>query len=285
MAIGTGPRGFTRQSAFNAVMYALLAAGLAFIVYPIYMAVASSLKTQQEMIRSFITLPSKLYLGNYAEIFRDKGFVSSLYNSVLITAMSLVLIITVIPLLSYSLERNSERRGYKIAFIYIMLGIFIPFQIVMLPIVKIMSNVRLLNRVGMVIIYLALSVPKMSFLYFGFMKSIPLEVEESAFIDGAGIWKIFVRIVYPLLRPMTASVIILQGLWIWNDFMTPLIILNKQSKFWTLPLFQYNFMGEFVSKYNLVFAALVLSMLPILLLYIFMQKNIMQGLTEGAVKG
>jgi raffinose/stachyose/melibiose transport system permease protein len=278
-------RGIVTKNLVNWLIYLLLAAGLAFIVYPIYLAVASSLKTQQELMRSFITLPSRLYLGNYAEIFRDNGFITSFYNSILITAVSLVLIVTFIPLMSYSLERNSSRRGYKLAFIYVMLGIFIPFQIVMLPIVKIMSNVHLLNRAGMVLIYLALSVPKMSFLYFGYMKAIPLEVEESAFIDGASLWTIFVRIVYPLLRPMTASVIILQGLWIWNDFMIPLIILNKQSKFWTLPLFQYNFMGEFVSKYNLVFAALVLSMLPILLLYIFMQKNIMKGLTEGAVKG
>jgi raffinose/stachyose/melibiose transport system permease protein len=258
---------------------------MVFILFPIYLTVVSAFKSQEELSRSYLTPPKGFYLENFKEVFLEGGFIAALYNSVFITTISLILIITVIPMLAYALERNSGSRGYRLAFIYVLLGIFIPFQIVMLPVVKIMANIKLLNRLGLIVVYLGMSVPKVSFLYFGYVKSIPLELEESAFIDGASVFKIFTRIVYPLLKPMTASVIILFGLWIWNDFIIPLIILNKESRYWTLPLFQYNFMGEFLSRYNLVFAAFLLSMLPIILLYIFMQKHIMKGLTEGATKG
>ena len=267
------------------LFYIILIAGLFVIIYPIFLTLISAFKSRKEIINSFLALPSSLYLGNFKEILSGGEFFISLYNSTFVTAISLVFIVTVIPMLSYSLERNSSRRGYKWAFSFIMVGIFIPFQVVMLPIVKIISGVNLMNKFGMVLIYLGMSVPKMSFLYFGYMKSIPWELEEAAFIDGANLVTIFTRIIYPLLKPMTVTVIILQGLWIWNDFMIPLIIVNRRAAFWTLPLFQYNFRGQYDIEYNLIFTTFILAMLPMVVMYVFLQKYILQGLTEGSLKG
>jgi raffinose/stachyose/melibiose transport system permease protein len=267
------------------IFYIILVAGLFVIIYPIFLTLISAFKSRKEIINSFLALPQGLYLGNFQEILSGGEFFTSLYNSTFVTAISLVFIVTVIPMLSYSLERNSSRRGYKVAFSFIMVGIFIPFQVVMLPIVKIISNIHLMNKFGMVLIYLGMSVPKMFFLYFGYMKSIPWELEEAAFIDGANLFTIFTRIIYPLLKPMTVTVIILQGLWIWNDFMIPLIIVNRNAAFWTLPLFQYNFRGQYDIEYNLIFTTFILAMLPMVVMYVFLQKYILQGLTEGSLKG
>jgi raffinose/stachyose/melibiose transport system permease protein len=262
-----------------------LCLGLIIIIYPIFLTLTSSFKPRKELIQSFIALPKSLYLGNFKEILSGGEFLAALYNSTFVTLFSLILVVTIIPMLAYSLERNSKRRGYKLAFTFIMIGIFIPFQVVMLPIVKIISGINLMNKYGLILIYLGMSVPKMAFLYFGFMKSIPWELEEAAYIDGAGLVTIFIKIVYPLLKPITATVIILQGLWIWNDFMIPLIIVNKRAAFWTLPLFQYNFKGQYDIQYNLIFTTFLLAMLPMIVLYIFLQKYILNGLTEGSLKG
>ncbi|MBN2553262.1 MAG: carbohydrate ABC transporter permease [Spirochaetales bacterium] len=267
------------------IIYFVLTVGLIVIVYPVFLTVISSLKPRKEIIQSFLAFPENFYLGNFKEILSGGEFVTALYNSVFVTVGSLALIVTVIPMLAYSLERNSSRRSYKLAFTFVMVGIFIPFQVVMLPIVKIISGVHLMNKFGLILIYLGMSVPKMSFLYFGYMKSIPWELEEAAFIDGANLSTIFVRVIYPLLKPITVTVIILQGLWIWNDFMIPLIIVNRSAASWTLPLFQYNFKGQYDIEYNLIFTTFILAMLPMVVMYIFLQKYILKGLTEGSLKG
>jgi raffinose/stachyose/melibiose transport system permease protein len=283
--VGIGRKAMKKARLSNIIITIVLITGLVVIVYPVLLTVMSSLKPRKEISQSFVALPKQFYLGNYREILSGGEFAKSTFNSAIVTICSLGLIITVIPMLSYSLERNSSRKSYKFAFGFIMVGIFIPFQVVMLPIVKILSGFHLTNRIGLMLIYLGMSVPKMSFLYYGYMKSVPWELEEAAHIDGAGLVTIFWRIVYPLLKPMTVTVIILQGLWIWNDFMIPLIIVNRRAAFWTLPLFQYIFRGQFDIQYNLIFTTFVLAMLPMIILYVFLQQYILKGLTEGSLKG
>lgn len=218
-----------KENILNMIIYIALIFGLIIILGPLFLTIIATFKTEGEIIRSFISFPDSFYLGNYREVLLSGGFFIACYNSFFVTFFSLCLIITVIPLLSYSLERNSKIKVYKWIYILIMVGIFIPFQMVMLPIVKIISKIHMLNKYGLILIYLGMSVPKMSFLYFGFLKTIPYELEESAFLEGAGILQIFIKIIYPLLKPMTATVVILQGLWIWNDFMIPLIVVNKED--------------------------------------------------------
>ena len=142
-----------------------------------------------------------------------------------------------------------------------------------------------MNLIGLIICYLSFALPQAVFLYTGYIRSVPLELEESAFIDGCSVAQTFFRIVYPLIMPMTATIIILNALWIWNDFLLPLLVLNKSSKIWTIPLFIFNFKSQYSFEANLAFAAFLLALVPIMILYAFMQKYIIDGLTKGALKG
>jgi raffinose/stachyose/melibiose transport system permease protein len=154
----------------------------------------------------------------------------------------------------------------------------------MLPLVKTMAALHLMNQGGLVILYITLALCQGVFLCVGYLKSIPFDLEEMAFIDGCSVWVAFLRIIYPLMFPILVTVMIMNALWIWNDFLLPLVILNKTQAYWTLPLFQFNFKGQYSFDYNLAFASFFLSMLPIVILYAIFQKYIIGGLTEGSVK-
>jgi raffinose/stachyose/melibiose transport system permease protein len=190
-----------------------------------------------------------------------------------------------LPMLSYPIARRMKTsRSYRFLYFFILAGLFIPFQVRMMPLIRLMRSMDLLNQIGVILVYLGYSVCEGVFLFSSFMGSVPEELEESAYIDGANTVQIFFRIVFPLLRPMTATVIIKNTLWTWNDFFMPMLVLNKvESR--TLPLFQYNFQSEYSIEYPLVFTTFFLSMFPIMLVYVFMQKQIIGGMMAGAVKG
>jgi raffinose/stachyose/melibiose transport system permease protein len=154
----------------------------------------------------------------------------------------------------------------------------------MVPLAHFTSKTGLMNSRGLILIYITYALCQGVFLFVAYFKAVPSEIEEAAEIDGCGVVSSFFRIVYPLVKPMTATIIILNTLWIWNDFLLPLIILNKQASFWTLPLFQYNFKSQFTFDYNLAFASFLFSIVPMLIFYAFLQRYIIEGLTAGSVK-
>jgi raffinose/stachyose/melibiose transport system permease protein len=141
-----------------------------------------------------------------------------------------------------------------------------------------------MNQFGMILLYSTFSLGQGVFLFVGYYKSIPVELEEAASIDGTGILGTFFKIVYPLTKPMTITVIILNTLWIWNDFLLPLLVLNKSATMWTLPIYQYNFKSAYTFDFNLAFASFLFSIIPMIILYAFLQKYIIEGLTAGAIK-
>ena len=209
-----------------------------------------------------------------------------LSNTVIITALSLLLMAIVIPALSYALSRNMRRsKFYRFSYIYLVIGLFVPFQVVMVPLVKIVNSFNMANMWGLIILNLVFALRDGVFLFVAYMDSIPVELEESAHIDGCGVLRTYASIVFPLVKPMTATILILNGLSVWNDFMLPLLLLNKSKSMWTLQLFQYNFKTAYTFDYNLAFTSFLLSILPIMVIYVFAQKYIIQGLTSGAVKG
>ncbi|HOV13515.1 MAG TPA: carbohydrate ABC transporter permease, partial [Spirochaetota bacterium] len=157
-----------------------------------------------------------------------------------------------------------------------------PFQTIMIPLVVTAKTLNLKNIFGIIPIYIGLGAPLAIFMYHGFIKGIPLDLEESAAIDGAGPFRIFFTIVLPLLTPITATITILDVLWVWNDFLLPLILLPKQT---TIQLAQYSFFGQFKTEFGKALASLVLSSSPIVLFYLFMQKYIIKGIMSGAIKG
>lgn len=264
----------------------ILFVGILLIAFPMYLTIVTAFKTGKETAQNFFTLPQTLYLDNFKEVIQSNEFFVYVGNSILITVCSLVLILIIVPLVSYAIARNMKKLYYKGIYLMFSLGIFVPFQVIMLPVVKQMTKLSLLNKYGLIILYATYALAQGVFLYVGYIKNnMPMELEEAAYIDGASKIKTYILVVFPMLKPMTATIIITNALWIWNDFLLPLLMLNKSSKYWTLPLFQYNFQSTYAVEYNLAFASFVLTIIPILIIYLIFQKYILAGMTNGAVKG
>ncbi|MDR2747298.1 MAG: carbohydrate ABC transporter permease [Treponema sp.] len=265
--------------------YVLLGCGVLMILLPLYMTLITALKTTAENTASFFALPRSLYLGNFMGVLQRGGYPRAFANTVYITAGVIMGNLILMPALSYAVSRSMRTSLiYRFVYYFILLGIFIPFEVKMMPLVKLMSWLHLLHPTGFILLCISSSTCEAVFLYVGFLRSIPTDMEEAACIDGAGTFQTYTRIVFPLLQPMMVTVIIRNGLWIWNDFMLPLVTLNRSSAFWTLTLFQYNFKTEYTTDYSLSFASFCMSMIPIVIFYIIMQKHIIGGLTSGAVK-
>ena len=271
----------------DAVAYAILIVGALLILFPLYITVITTFKTSGESANSFFTLPKSLYLGNYQEVLSNPTLGYAYRNTIYITVLSLVLELLVMPPMSFALSRGMYHKSkvFKGLYFFFLLGIFLPFQVRMMPLVKLLSALNMMNPTGMVLLYLAHATCESMFLYVGYLASISPSLEEAAYIDGATTAQTFYRIIFPLMRPILATVMIREGLAIWNDYMLPLLCLNRSNTMWTLTLFQYNYQSEFNVDYNLAFSCLVLASLPIIVLYCFMQKQIIGGLTNGAVKG
>ena len=176
-----------------------------------------------------------------------------------------------------------RKKGYKLIYFYIVSGMFVPFAILMMPLVKQTAIMGLDNRLGVIILYLVFYMPMNVMLYSGYLKNVPLAMEEAANIDGASTWKTYWTIIFPMMKPMHATVAVLTALGTWNDVMTPLVIMSS-SEDTTLPLAQLNFQTQFGTNYNLAFASYLLALLPILIFYLICQKHILNGVVNGAVK-
>lgn len=263
----------------------LLTAGLVLILFPLWLVLINSFKTLEEAGANFFALPKALNLQNYMDLFTNSNYWIFLKNSLIITTISVILILILVPSVSYAIARNFDRRYYKTVYYYLLLGLFIPSQVILLPVTKMMSKLNLLNHQGLIILYAAFSLTQGVFLFVNYIRGLPYEIEESAQIDGCSVFQTYVRIVLPLIKPMISTILIMDVLWIWNDFMLPLLILNRTQEIWTLPLFQYNFKTEYSFNYTMAFTAYLLAMLPMLVIYCMGQKYIVKGLTAGSVKG
>lgn len=273
------------EKRLSAVSYILLSAGLVVIFLPLYLTLITAFKTSKESARNFFSFPSELYLGNFREVLFNNNFAQFFSNSIMITVVSIVLILLVVPLTAYAISRNMNKWYFKTLYILFIMGIIIPFQVIMLPVTRLMTELDLLNRFGLILLYVTYALTQGVFLYVGYIRTtIPKELEEAAEVDGCSKFRTYRSVIFPLLAPLTATVIIINSFWIWNDFLLPLLILNKSETFWTLPLFQYNFKSQYSFNYNLAFASFVMTVIPIMLVYVFFQKQIIAGLTGGAVK-
>ena len=265
----------------------LLIMGCFTIFFPLYMAVIIAFKKPSEMtndIMGALSFPSSWSFDNFAEAMRVTDFWNSLGNSLLITALTVIIAILVHSLAGYAIGRNmGNSKFYKFAYLYIVSGMFVPFAILMMPLVKQTSQMGIGNRAGVIILYVVFYMPMNLLLYAGYLKNIPLALEEAARVDGAGTWKTYWSIIFPVMKPMHATVAVLTALGTWNDVMTPLVIMSGTGKN-TLPLAQLNFQTQFGTNYNLAFASYLLALIPILLFYLFCQKQILNGVVNGAVK-
>ena len=274
-----------QSRAARSATYALLAVGVLMIVLPLYITVMTAFKTPAENTASFFTPPRSLNFGNFQKVLEGGKYFRALGNTIYITLLVMLGNLMLMPMLSYAISRSMGRsKWYRGIYYYLLLGIFIPFEVKMMPLVKQLTFMNMLNPTGLAILCVSSLTCEAVFLYVGFLHAIPSDMEEAACIDGASTAQTFFKVVLPLMRPILATVLIRNGLWIWNDFLLPLITLNRSWKYWTITLFQYNFRTEYSVDYSLTFATFCISMLPILVFYVFMQKNIIGGLTSGAVK-
>ena len=265
----------------------LLIIGLITVAFPLYMTIVIAFKQPSEMTNSIsgiLSLPKSWSLANFAEAMRVTDFWHSLFNSFMITLITVVLSILVHSMIGYAVGRNkAKNKFYNFSYLYIVSGMFVPFAILMMPLVKQTAQMGIDNLVGVILCYVVFYMPMNVLLYSGYLVNIPMALEEAARVDGANTFRTYWSIIFPIMKPMHATVAVLTALGTWNDVMTPLVIMSG-SGMNTLPLAQLTFQTQFGTNYNLAFASYLLALLPILIFYIICQKQILNGVVKGAVK-
>jgi len=254
---------------------------------PFYLLLVVALKPAAEGIRSPFAPPSQLDLDNFSVAWQGSsgiGLGLSLFNSLVITAGSVLALISVGSISAYVIARQKARVGSAL-YLAFVLGIILPTQLGIVPIYVALRQIGLLGtHAGAILLYTGLLLPLSVFLYTGFIAALPRDYEDAAFIDGASRWQAFIRIVFPLLRGITATVAVLTSLIVWNDFFTQLVFFGGGVNNRTLPVAIYNFVGEYETQWNVVFAAVAIALAPVLALYLFAQRNLIKGFTGGIDK-
>jgi raffinose/stachyose/melibiose transport system permease protein len=239
-----------------------------------------SFKNPKEISEASLSLPSQLETGNYSQAWNGASLGAAMLNSTIITVLSLLGLVIVGSLASYYLARTKTKLSYGMYLLF-LLGIVLPFQLALVPLYKLMKDSGLLGSyTSMIIFYTGLQLPFTIFLYTGFLRALPKEYGEAALVDGATHWQSFRRITFPLLRPITGTVIILNAVFVWNDFLTPLVYLGGTANE-TLPVVVYQFVGQYVSNWGYIFAAVVVASLPILIAFLLLQRFVIKGFASG----
>ena len=278
----------------NAVKVVLAFALFVLFMMPFILVVINSAKTAQEISLSPVTMPSnwgQIWL-NVVNVVNNPNFsyFSAFMDSVIITGVSLTAIVIFSSMTAWVLVRNKTWWSTLI-FMTLVASMVIPFQVVMLPLVQWLRIVGDLFGIklngtygGIILCYLGFGCAMSVFIFHGFIKGIPLELEEAADIDGCGRAAIFFRIVLPLLQPTAVTVLILNGIWIWNDYLLPLLVLGSSGEVQTLPLAVSMFAGSYIKQWDLILTSALLAMLPIIVLFLFAQRYIIKGMVEGSIK-
>lgn len=273
-----------RFSGFLEVVRLLLLYFLLFLyLVPFFLVFINSFKDRSQIIANPVRLPSAWSLTNFVAAFQKMNYPFAFWNSLVITVLSTALIVFFSAMTAYLFARLPWKFN-RFMFFLMVASMLIPFQAIMIPLVKIYGSMGLLNnRWTLIYMYLGFGCSFAVFLYHGAIKSIPLELEEAAMIDGCSRLQAFFKIVFPLLKPTTTTVAILDVLWIWNDFLLPsLVLISPKNR--TLPLSTYYFYGTYTSDYGLLLASLILSITPVIVFYLFMQRHIIKGILQGSIK-
>ncbi len=274
---------FTWKKVRNVTGEAAMLLVCGIFLLPFYYLVVNTFKNQQEASSAPMALPETVSLDNYIKAFDSMDFFRSFGNSLLITAISVTVIVLFGAMAAYPVARR-KHKVYKGILLYFLLGYMVPAQTIMIPLYLTLQKMHLLNSIwGLVVIYSSWCNFSL-LLYQGFFGSVPEELEESARIDGCGPWKSFWLITFPLLRPVTATIVIFEVMWIWNDFLYPYLFLSSNKSF-TLVMQVYKGVGQFSNDWGMMMATMVIVLIPVLIFYMFMQKNIVAGITSGSVKG
>lgn len=255
----------------------------AIFSYPLILVPLSVFKTKQELYQNPLGLPTSLSPVNLVAAFESMKYLRSLFNTALITSLSVGIGILITAMAGYAIARRPGHLS-QATYMFFLAGLIIPFQMIMIPLYKVMLGFKLMSTYqGMILLYVGQMTPFATFLIVGFMKTVPRELEEAACIDGCSSFATFFKIVFPLLMPIVSTIAILQIIGIWNDFMAPLLYLQK-SDMQTLVVRLNGFMGEYFNDWSRIFSAILLIALPAVILYLFLRRYVMEGIVQGAIK-
>ena len=261
----------------------LLVIAVVCILGPLYIAFVISVKSPDQMV-NVLAFPKTFHFDNFTKAIQMTNYWKNFANTLFITIVNLIFTVLTNSMAAYAISRNRHRsKLFNGLYYYFISALFIPFNVLMLPLVKQASTFHLDNILGITFLYIIFGLPMNTFLYTGFVKKIPVALDEASTIDGATPWQVFRYVIFPMMKPMHATVAILSFMWTWNDFLMPLILLSDPNQ-QTFQLSQYVFQGQFSTQYNLAFASYMMVILPVLILYVIFQRFIISGVTEGAIK-
>lgn len=252
------------------------------VIVPFLIVVFNAFKTKPESINMALSLPEQWHFENFKTVWEQGDILHSLRNSLVISLISVAVTVFASAMCAYVISRNRTRAN-RFIYTYFAMGLMVPVSLV--SIVKVLRVIKLYNTLpGAILVFIALIMPLSVFLYYGFITGIPQELDEAAVIDGAGAFRIFFQVIFPLLKPATVTVVMINFLNVWNDFQIPLYTLPDPDKA-VIVQKVYNFYGTYTASWNLVSVTILFAILPILVVYIFGQKYIISGMVAGSVKG
>jgi len=268
----------------NLIISMALILGIAFWLFPLAMALMNSFKTNGELLTNIMSFPKSLNFENYSRTIKKMHYIRSFLNTVLLASLSVSMMILFSALAGWRLSRTKTKLSSAIFALFVF-SMLIPFSSIMIPLYKVIMVLQIKNSIiGLSFVYAGLGVSMAIFLYHGFVKGIPLELEEAAAIDGCSKLKTFLFVILPMLKPITATICITNVLWIWNDFLLPLIAISNNKKY-SILLSTNTLFGQYSSDWAAILSALILSAIPVIFFYAIFQKQILKGITDGAMKG
>lgn len=277
-------RTYSSSTILDKIRIILLYVITILFLFPFYFAILYAFKTPVEIANNPISFPKKLNLENFVQAIHLPNYISGTFNSIITAVIVVFLVVLTTSMASYKIVRKNNK-FYNMLYYVFQLSIMLPFQVIMYPLYAQLKTFHMINHLTtLMIVQTGILIGFYSFLYAGFIKTVPIELEEAALIDGCTKYGIFFKIVFPLLRPITMTTVVLVFLASWNDFIVPMVFM-QQENVRTLPLIQFYLFGQYSQYVNVAFAAVLLSMIPVLIIYFILQKYIVSGITAGAIKG
>lgn len=274
-----------KQDRVNFIGKIFLAVLTVIFIWPFFICLLMSVKSKQETSQGILSLPEMIHWESFSAAMEKANILVSMKNSIIITLFSVVIIVLVASTAAYAIGRQYNKRFYRFYETLLVSSMMLPFQVIMIPVYRMYKGMNLLNtRSGAIIMIAGLAIAYSTIMMIGFVRAIPLELEEAAEIEGAGRFRIFFRIIFPLLKPILATVATLQFLGVWNEFNVSILLLQDEA-IKTIPMQQYVFFGAYGADYNTAFAAAVITMIPVIIIFLILQKQVVAGMTAGAVKG
>ncbi len=274
-----------RNRMINGVFTLLLLLAALLYLYPLFLVVINSMKSFSEVMTNVIALPGGISFENYIKAIELMEYPRLFLNTLIVTVLGVTGVVLLSAMAGYKLSRTKTKLSW-IVFILCIAPMMIPFHSFMIALVKVAKSLHLINSIyGLSVIYWGLGIPLALFMYHGFVKTVPVELDECAVIDGCSPLRKFFSIIFPLLTPVTVSTIVINAMWMWNDFLLPLLMLSGEQKHKTLQIAAYSFFGQYKVEWHFAMAGVMLTIIPAIIFYLALQKYIIKGMVAGAVKG